>query len=115
MWGALPSAASNTHLTTRRPWFDHSMIACAIWRWRVSWKRNDIEDILYNIFDLFLNKEPHYGEPVHGILVALYKVSVMSDCTKYKYKIEIMPQSSGAFIESLDDCVYMQLQRNSAI
>jgi hypothetical protein len=50
-------------VTTRRPWFDH-LIACAIWRWRVSWKLNVTGHMLYDIFDLFFNKESHYGDLV---------------------------------------------------
>jgi hypothetical protein len=51
-------------VTMRRPWFD-DLIACAVWRWRVSWKPNVTGHMLYayNIFKLvFCNKESHYAE-----------------------------------------------------
>jgi hypothetical protein len=40
-------------VTTMRPWFDH-LIACANWRWRVSWKVNVTGHTLHSIFTFFL-------------------------------------------------------------
>jgi hypothetical protein len=58
-------------VTMRRPRFDH-MIACAIWRWRLSWKLNVTGHMLYNIFDLFSNEESHYEELVREFRFAMY-------------------------------------------
>jgi hypothetical protein len=59
-------------VTTQRPWLDH-LVACAIWRWRVSWKINVTGRVLYNIFDLFFfNKESHYEELVREFSFILY-------------------------------------------
>jgi hypothetical protein len=41
--------------------------------------------MLYNIFDLFFNKESHYGEPVHEFCFTLY--SVNQKCFKRKLQI----------------------------
>jgi hypothetical protein len=57
-WGARPSALklleadSNTYRNYEAPMVDH-LIACAIWRWRVSWKLNITRHTLYNIFGFF--------------------------------------------------------------
>jgi hypothetical protein len=76
-------------VTMGRLWFDH-LIAWAIWRWRVPWKLNVTGHMLYNIFDLFFNKESHYGELVLKFHFIQDKQLILPTIL-YSVKLELLP------------------------